>query len=142
MDRLDRLGELEVLGRDECLELLAGHNFGRIAFYGRSGPVVLPVNYIFDEPSLIIRTAPGAKLELAPMTTVAFEIDDADPEGASGWSVLVQGPIFDITETTDAYSARLRALDVRPWAPGHREHWLKVSAVEVAGRRFGGGDDS
>jgi len=137
MDQRDRVGDLEVLGREECLRLLASHNFGRIAFYGQSGPVILPVNYIFDEPSMIIRSAAGAKLEFAPMTTVAFEVDHADPEGPSGWSVLVQGPVFDITELSDAYSARLRALDVTPWAPGRREHWLKVTAVEVTGRRFG-----
>ncbi len=129
--------DLEVLDRDECLRLLAGHHFGRIAFGGSSWPVILPVNYIFEEPSLIIRTAPGEKLEFAPMSAVAFEVDDADPGGAWGWSVLVQGPAFDITESTDQYSARLRALAVIPWAPGRRDHWLKVSAAQISGRRFG-----
>jgi uncharacterized protein len=129
--------DLEVLDRQECLRLLVGHHFGRIAFSGLSWPVILPVNYIFEDPSLIIRTAPGEKLEFVPMSAVAFEVDDADPAGASGWSVLVQGPAFDITESADEYSARLRTLDVTPWAPGRRDHWLKISAVEVSGRRFG-----
>jgi hypothetical protein len=44
------------------------------------------VNYIY-EPNLIIRTAPGEKLECA-------------------------------------------------WVPGRRDYWLKISAVEVSGRRF------
>ncbi len=128
--------DLEALGQDECLRLLSGHYFGRIAFYGETWPVILPVNYVFEEPSLVIRTAPGAKLEFAPGKAVAFEVDDADPDGAWGWSVLVQGPAFDITEATDGYSAQLRALNVTPWAPGHREHWLKITAVQVTGRRF------
>jgi len=58
------------------------------------------VNYIFEEPNVVIRTAPGAKLEFAPMTGVAFEVDDAVPGGEWGWSVLVQGPALDITEAS------------------------------------------
>jgi nitroimidazol reductase NimA-like FMN-containing flavoprotein (pyridoxamine 5'-phosphate oxidase superfamily) len=128
---------LDVLEPWECITLLARHHLGRLAFWGPTWPVVLPVNYVFEEPSLVIRTAPGAKLEWAPARPVAFEVDDADPAGAWGWSVLVQGPAFDITEATGPYSARLRELGVTPWAPGRREHWLKVSAVELSGRRFG-----
>jgi nitroimidazol reductase NimA-like FMN-containing flavoprotein (pyridoxamine 5'-phosphate oxidase superfamily) len=129
--------DLEILEREECLRLLADHHFGRIAFLGASWPVILPVNYLFDEPSLLIRTGPGDKLDFAPLAGVAFEIDAADPAGAWGWSVLAQGPAFDITESTDAYSERLRSLAVAPWAPGRRDHWLKLSVVSVSGRRFG-----
>jgi nitroimidazol reductase NimA-like FMN-containing flavoprotein (pyridoxamine 5'-phosphate oxidase superfamily) len=128
---------LDVLAVSECVTLLTRHHFGRLAFWSAPWPVVLPVNYVFEEPSLVIRTAPGTKLEWAPGSAVAFEVDDADPAGTWGWSVLVQGPAFDITEATDSYSVRLRELGVTPWAPGHREHWLKVSALEVSGRRFG-----
>jgi len=129
--------ELEVLGPAECLRLLGDHHFGRMAFGGPVWPTILPVNYIVEEPNVVIRTAPGAKLEFAPMTAVAFEIDEAAPGGEWGWSVLVQGPAFDITEASDSYSARLRALDVTPWAPGRRDHWLKIAIVEISGRRFG-----
>jgi uncharacterized protein len=129
--------ELEALEPAECLRLLVAHHFGRISFWGSAWPVILPVNYIFEEPNLIIRTAPGAKLEFAPMTAVAFEVDEADPDGEWGWSVLVQGPALDITEAADNYSAALRALDVIPWAPGRRDHWLKITAIEMSGRRFG-----
>jgi nitroimidazol reductase NimA-like FMN-containing flavoprotein (pyridoxamine 5'-phosphate oxidase superfamily) len=128
---------LEILEREECLRLLGEHRFGRIAFLGASWPVILPVNYLFDEPSLLVRTGPGEKLDFAPMAGVAFEADDADPAGAWGWSVLAQGPAFDITESTDAYSERLRSLAVTPWVPGRRDHWLKISVVSVSGRRFG-----
>jgi len=126
-----------VLAADECLSRLARHQFGRLAFWGPAWPIVLPVNYVFEEPNLVIRTAPGSKLEWAPGSVVAFELDETAPDGAWGWSVLVQGPAFDITDATDEYSARLRALGIVTWAPGAREHWLKVSAVEVSGRRFG-----
>jgi len=129
--------ELETLETAECLRLMGAHHFGRISFGGPAWPVILPVNYIFEEPNLVIRTAPGEKLEFVPMTAVAFEIDEADPDGEWGWSVLVQGPALDITEAADTYSGRLRAFDVTPWAPGRRDHWLKITAVEVSGRWFG-----
>jgi nitroimidazol reductase NimA-like FMN-containing flavoprotein (pyridoxamine 5'-phosphate oxidase superfamily) len=128
---------LGVLDTQACICLLRTHRIGRLAFADRGWPVVLPVNYAYEEPNLVIRTGPGAKLESTPLTAVAFEIDDADPEGTWGWSVMVQGPAFDITDEGDAYSQRLRLAPVRPWAPGERLHWLKVSAVHVGGRFFG-----
>src|SRR6266513_3895225 len=83
---------LEVLETSECVRLLESHRVGRIAFAHEDWPLILPVNYVYEEPSVVIRTGPGAKLEDAPMRAVAFEIDDFDPEGTWGWSVVVQGP--------------------------------------------------
>ncbi len=128
---------LEVLGDEECLALLAGRHFGRIAFVSDGWPLILPVNYVFVEPSIVVRTGPGAKLEDMPLTMVAFEIDDADPDGAWGWSVLAQGPAFDISDSIDEYSDSLRHLPVEPRAPGQRPNWLKIAARKVSGRRFG-----
>jgi len=128
---------LQALDDEECVRLLRSHRLGRIAFAHRSWPVILPVNYVYDDPSVVIRTGPGAKLDSAPLTGVAFEIDDADPDGAWGWSVVVQGPAFDITEAADTYSQRLRLAPVVPWPEGARVHWLKISAVHLSGRRFG-----
>lgn len=128
---------LDVLDEPTCIRLLAAHRFGRIAFAHESWPLILPVNYVYDEPSVVVRTGPGAKLESAPMTAVAFEIDDVDPKGRWGWSVVVQGPAFDITDALDQYSEHARTLAVEPWAPGERAHWLKISARHISGRRFG-----
>lgn len=128
---------LEVLGDEECLALLTDHHFGRMAFLADGWPMILPVNYVFVEPSIVVRTGPGAKLEEVPLTMVAFEIDDADPDGAWGWSVLAQGPAFDISDSLDEYSDGLRHLPVQPQAPGHRPSWLKIAARRVSGRRFG-----
>lgn len=129
--------DLEVLSQAEAVRLLAGHRVGRLAFAQDGWPVVLPVNYAYDEPNVVLRTGPGAKLDEVPLTAVAFEVDDFDPDGAWGWSVLVQGPAFDITDALDARSEHLRGLVVRPWPPGPREHWLSISATRLSGRRFG-----
>lgn len=129
--------ELEVLDDQTCIQLLTSHHFGRMAFAHESWPLILPVNYVYAEPNVIIRTGPGAKLDFAPMTAVAFEVDDAGLDGTWGWSVVVQGPAFDITDSNDAYSTQLRLAGVEPAAPGRRDHWLKITAINLSGRRFG-----
>jgi len=128
---------LQILTEDECRDLLAQHHFGRLAFVSDGGPVVLPVNYVFDGRSLVIRSAPGAKLTDAPMTAAAFEIDDAGPDGRWGWSVLARGVAFDITDSLDDHSEALRALPVEPWAPGEKPNWLMLTVTTVSGRQFG-----
>src|ERR1700694_5054628 len=128
---------LRVLSDDECVDLLRRHRFGRVALGIDGWPAILPVNYLYDGTSVVIRTAPGAKLDQAPLTAVAFEIDDADRYGHWGWSVLVQGPAFDVTLSIDELSEHLRELPVRPWAPDARDQWLKVAAVRINGRPFG-----
>lgn len=92
---------------------------------------------MFEDPTVVIRTDLGAKLSAAPLHSVAFEIDDADPSGAWGWSVLAQGPAFDITEATDERSEHLRSLPVATWPVGVHDHWLTMRAVRLSGRRFG-----
>jgi nitroimidazol reductase NimA-like FMN-containing flavoprotein (pyridoxamine 5'-phosphate oxidase superfamily) len=126
-----------VLTNAECELLLRQHRFGRLALSLESWPAILPVNYLYDGSSIVIRTAPGGKLEEGPLTTVAFEIDGADRFGHWGWSVLVQGPLFDITSSADELSDNLRKLPVRPWVPGAHDHWLKLSVVRMSGRAFG-----
>jgi hypothetical protein len=136
-DDLARDGALRSLSVAECERLLRRHRFGRLALGLEGWPAILPVNYIYDGSSIVVRTAPGRKLEEGPSTIVAFEIDGADRFGYWGWSVLAQGPMLDITSSVDRLSDRLRSLPVRPWVPGAHDHWLKISAVRVTGRAFG-----
>jgi nitroimidazol reductase NimA-like FMN-containing flavoprotein (pyridoxamine 5'-phosphate oxidase superfamily) len=128
---------LELLSNEECRALLTGHHLGRLGLVSDGWPVILPVNYVFEDPSIVVRTGPGTKLDDSPLTNVAFEIDAADPAGAWGWSVLVQGPAFDISDALDELSGALRHLRVEPHAPGDKPHWLKVTARRITGRRFG-----
>jgi hypothetical protein len=64
----------------------------------------------------------------------AFEIDGTDPGTESGWSVIVQGPVEEITGAAEI--ARLEGVGLRPWAPGEKPHWLRVRATVVSGRRI------
>jgi hypothetical protein len=98
---------------------------------------VLPVNYVFDDPFIVMRTGEGAMVDHAPMTVVAFEIDGSGEPGTWGWSVVAEGPLLEITDSGDDLAVRLRDLPVLPSAPGQRERWLKLVAGKITGRAFG-----
>jgi hypothetical protein len=71
---------------------------GRIAFTGRYGLSIFPVNYKVYEGSIVFRTAGdspfGEDLRTGVQYTeykVAFEIDHLDPAAREGWSMLIHG---------------------------------------------------
>lgn len=130
----DRNG-LEVLGREECLRLLAGQVIGRIGVTSGALPVVLPVNYVLAGEWIIVRTGRGTKLEAATSrAVVAFEVDAL---AETGWSVLVTGMAEEVTEPEDV--ERLRRLPLRRWAPGEAERFIRISTEIVNGRRIANG---
>jgi hypothetical protein len=59
-----------------------------------------------------------------------------DTASGVAWSVLVQGIAYEITDTLDSLSERLRTLVVAPMAPGERGSWVAVLRREISGRRF------
>lgn len=128
---------LEVMRDAECVKLLRGHDLGRVAVVDPDGrPLIFPINYFFDEGVVVFRTAPGAKLQLAPGSHVCFEIDGWDRDGGSGWSVMVKGIAHDITDPRNAPTGRMKLWPVHPAAPGSREHWIGIWANEITGRKF------
>ena len=127
---------IEVLSEQECRELLDGHHFGRIGVVSGGAPIILPVNYVFHEGRIAIRTDRGTKLSAAALAQVAFEIDEADDEEHTGWSVLVRGTGYDVTDSVDEISAHLRDTAVDTWAPGERANWVRVEPAAITGRRI------
>jgi CBS domain-containing protein len=128
--------DLEILSEEECLALLRSHHLGRLAVIDDGQPLIFPVNYAADDRAVVFRTAAGMKLRTVPMSRVAFEIDEVDTAAGTAWSVLVQGVAYEITETLDSLSERLRELVVEPMAPGERPNWIAVIRAEISGRRF------
>lgn len=127
---------LEVLSEDQCRELLASRNIGRIAFSIGDQPEIFPINYAADGTAVVFRTAQDAKLQMAIMARVAFEVDGWDPDTGVGWSVVLKGVAEEITTGIDPFSAALRERPVYPLAPGIRESWIAIYPSEVSGRRF------
>jgi nitroimidazol reductase NimA-like FMN-containing flavoprotein (pyridoxamine 5'-phosphate oxidase superfamily) len=132
---------IEELDEDQCLKLISEGGIGRIAYVGRFGPAVLPVNYKLQDEAIVFRTAEHGALDEDLRTgianahyKVAFEIDEIDRAAGRGWSVLVQGPARHIQR---AELDAARSTGVEPWAPGERELFIQIVPSRITGRRVG-----
>ena len=134
-------GVLEELDEAECLRLISPGGVGRIAFTGRFGPTVLPVNYKLHEGTIVFRTVEDSPTDEDLRTgianaeyRVAFEIDDFSMAAREGWSVLIQGALHHVE--SDAERASVRESGVQPWASGPRDLYLRVIPSRITGRRI------
>jgi nitroimidazol reductase NimA-like FMN-containing flavoprotein (pyridoxamine 5'-phosphate oxidase superfamily) len=132
---------LENLEEAECLQLISPGGVGRIAFTGRFGPTVLPVNYKLVENTVVFRTTQDSPTDEDLRTgiahaeyKVAFEIDEFDAEDKAGWSVLVQGSVHHVDSAAE--QAALAEAGVQPWPEGHREHFIRITPTRITGRRI------
>lgn len=132
---------MEELDENECLRVIGQGGIGRIAYVGRFGPAVLPVNYKLQDGAIVFRTAESSALDEDLRTgitdaeyRVAFEIDEIDPAARRGWSVLVQGPAHHVS-ADEQDSAR--DAGVESWAPGERELFVRIVPTRITGRRVG-----
>ena len=124
------------LGPGVCADLLERHRFGRIAVVVDGYPIIFPVNYAFHGGRVAIRTDAGTKLAAAALGRVAFEIDGVDEGNHTGWSVLVRGTGYDVTDSIDEESEELRRMDVDTWAPGAKANWVRIEPTAISGRRI------
>jgi len=127
---------VQVLAEDECLLLLNTRDVGRITFELNGRIEIFPVNYGVAGAVIVFRTSPGTKLEAAPKTAVAFEVDSWDSESGIGWSVIARGRAEEVTSNVGRVAEHLRWVPVHPAAPGERWHWLAIKPTELTGRRF------
>ena len=132
---------LERLEADECLRLISPGGVGRLAYSGRYGLTVFPVNYLMLGGAIVFRTAeyspvdedlrtgiPGAEYD------VAFEIDSIDHAAHEGWSVLIHGPAHHM-EVLAEHDQAMQA-GVEPWPGGEREHAIRITPHRISGRRI------
>jgi uncharacterized protein len=82
--------------------------------------------------SIVFRSAPGTKLDLLVTEPVTFEVDWSDPEGRTGWSVVVQGL---------AYEASDREIDTEdvslaPFVDRQNSRWVRLVPQSITGRRI------
>ena len=132
---------IEELTEQECLTLIAAGGIGRIAYAGRYGQTVLPVNYQLLDNTIVFRTGEDSPLEEDLQTgirhaefQVAFEIDEINPAAREGWSVLIQGPAHHID--SEAEHAAARQTGVEPWSGGVKEHYIRIVPTRITGRRI------
>lgn len=136
MAPMDSVHRIEQLSREECLGLLSTVDIGRVVFTDRALPAVLPVTFIVDEGSIVIRTARGTRLARAAQDAVlAFEADQVSAAARDGWSVVVTGEAQ--FETNMAAVERLDRL-LRAWVPGLKDAFIRIPLHVVTGRRITG----
>jgi hypothetical protein len=67
---------------------------------------------------------------------VAFEVDDVDMELHQAWRVLMGGHV-GLAESRQKEADRLEEVRTpRPWVGGDREKLVRITPVEVIGRRI------
>lgn len=124
---------MTILTRPECLERLSQVSLGRIGTNIDALPVILPVHFGLFEESVLFRTIPGTKLDVATIgAVVAFEADGRElPDGAY-WSVLLQGIASEVSYQPDDLQAPWAR--IAPWPSVRR--LVRVEATMISGRRF------
>lgn len=117
---------------EQCWELLADEEFGRLAYRLVDEVHVVPINYLVDGRCLLFRTASGNKLLAAALhSDVAFEIDWRDDQAA--WSVVARGALRRLGEDEQH---RLDSLPQQPWVDTPKYDVIELTPDVVTGRRF------
>ena len=127
-------GSLPELSRQECFELLDQKVVGRVAYVNDDGPVVLPVNYVVDNETVLFRTsASGPMAAHLRDGTVAFQVDEVDEVTQSGWSILLRGvATFEQPKGTGPANHPRPS----PWVQGSRNLVVRISPNVMTGRRL------
>lgn len=125
---------LNVLDVEECFDLLGTQSLGRLAYVVDGAPKIMPLNYALYQGSVVFRTGYGDVLDLLHRRQVAFEVDNGDPTKRTGWSVIVAGVAEEISNPAEL--ELVGQLPLRPWAPGHRDHYVRILSTAVTGRRI------
>ena len=128
-------GSIEELDEAACWARLGSRRVGRLAVSVNNRPDIFPVNYVLDDRTVVVQTAPGFKLAAAVLGAgVAFEVDDIDEATHSGWSVVLHGSASEVTSVEDLLEAE--DLHVGPWAGGEKNHFIRIQVDEITGRRI------
>lgn len=118
---------------EECWNLLAHAQLGRLALSVRDDVDIFPINFVVDDGALYFRTSPGSKLaELTANPRVALEADRYDDETAG--SVVVKGTAERLDRQADIDHAD--GLDLVPWIPTLKYRWVRIVPTRLSGRRF------
>jgi hypothetical protein len=125
-----RLGDLTAY---DCWALLESEEVARIAWNGREGVAIVPVNYTVGAGVLWCRTSPDTALAReCGGQRIVFEVDHLEPATRSGWSVVVSG----VGELVDAADVPEMLADLDVWPARARSLFVRVEPDEVTGRKL------
>jgi len=119
-----------------ALRLLAGVDYGRVVFSLKTLPAIRPVNHLVDEGRIIIRTRLTASISTAVRSgngvVVAYEADSLDPQTRTGWSVVVTGRAYTLTDPDQVL--RYEQL-LHPWV-NHADTVVAIEPEIITGLRI------
>jgi uncharacterized protein len=125
---------MEHFSEAESLDLAATVPVGRIVYSRYALPAVFIVNFKLDGRDPVFHTRKGPMFGAGVAeSVVAFEVDRIDETTHEGWFVTFLGRAKLVT--SPAEQARLAGLAVDPWAPGEREHVIKIVTEKIIGCR-------
>lgn len=98
--------------------------------------MITPVNYAIRGGAILIWTNSHPSLTQAVRgAVVAFQVDHLDYATHGGWSVSVTANAQVVTDETERDWARIDG--PVPWAPGIKEHLIRIPLTRVTGRWLG-----
>ncbi|HYU93277.1 MAG TPA: pyridoxamine 5'-phosphate oxidase family protein [Actinomycetota bacterium] len=134
MQTVEYRAGLEVLGRQECLQLLASHPVGSVAIVVDGSPTIFPVqHHVVDSDTIVFRSDSTKLPNLSSGVRMSLEVDGIDDTGRD-WTVAVHGIGREIVP---AELARLRELGLEPSNLGSKGRWIPIVLNTIAGRRIG-----
>jgi hypothetical protein len=120
----------------EAMWLLAGAGYGRVVFTLNALPAIRPVNHLVDDGRIIIRTRLTASIAAAARSgegiVVAYEADSIDSQDRTGWSVVVTGHAYTLTDPGEVL--RYEQL-LHPWV-NHADTVVAIEPEIVTGFRI------
>ena len=131
----------ESMTQAECWSMLLCHGVGRLAVGVAGQPDIFPINYVVSGESIVFKTGAGTKFAAAVLGRhVAFEIDGAEPENRTVWSVVVKGIAHEVDGMDDRFEAE--DLPLYPWVAEQKPNYVRIAPNLVTGRRFHVVDDA
>lgn len=130
-------GGFDEIDESECWRLMATQPVGRVAVIVGHYAQVFPVNFAVVDRSVAFRTNAGTKLWATTRSNITFQVDQLDTVHKAGWSVMMRGVARELSfdrHPALARSAENAAPD--PWAPGPRDHLVRITADSISGRRI------
>jgi hypothetical protein len=120
----------------EAMRLLASIGYGRVVFTLKTLPAIRPVNHLVDEGQVIIRTRLTSSISTALRSSdgvvVAYEADSLDPQTRAGWSVVVTGRAYTLTDPDQVL--RYEQL-LHPWV-NHADTVVAIEPGIITGLRI------
>ena len=134
---VDRHG-FEVLDHVSCMRLLGASSVGRVGFSAGALPMVVPVNYVLLEGSIVFPSEGGVKSRAAQQGAVACsEADGFDGFSEGGWSVLAIGRLSEIRDPGTL--ERVGRFPLTTWSPEGADHFIELAIELLSGRRVARG---